>query len=111
MDPTPQQCACGCAFKDRANFVPCLFDVEADPSEYNDLSSTHRVLLMQLWAALNISNLDQSALNPHDTPQSHSPPSLLGPCNADCAQAYWKRAPMSDGSTDGPICGVPGCSA
>jgi len=106
VDPSPAQAACGCAFKDRSHFVPCLFDVEADPSEYTDLSASHSELLTQMWTALNTTNLDQSALNPNDRPQSHSPPDLLGPCNPKCAAAFFAKYPGGGGS---PQCGVPGC--
>merc|ERR1719223_574463 len=39
VDPTPAQCACGCAYKDRTHYVPCLFNVTADPSELHDISA------------------------------------------------------------------------
>merc|ERR1711937_139136 len=55
---TTQQCACGCSYKDRSHFVPCLFDVEADPSEYDDISSKQPELKTQLWTKLNRSNLE-----------------------------------------------------
>ena len=38
---TDEQCKCGCSFKDRSVFTPCLFDVANDPSEYTDLSALH----------------------------------------------------------------------
>ena len=38
-DATAAECKCGCAFKDRSNLIPCLFDVTNDPSELNDLSA------------------------------------------------------------------------
>ena len=93
--PTAAQCACGCAYKDRTHFVPCLFDVEADPSERNDLSEVMPELLHSMWAALNTTNLEYYGTD-------HSPPALLGKCDAACAAKVY-------GTKEGPICGVPGC--
>lgn len=94
-EPTAAQCACGCAFKDRTTFVPCLFDVVADASERVDLSASQPSLVADLWKALNLSNLELYGM-------SHSPPNLLGNCNASCASLHY-------GGSRGPICGVPGC--
>ena len=101
VDATPAQMKCGCAFKNRSHFTPCLFDVADDVSEFSDLAPAHEPLVNDMWRALNLSNLELYGQS------SHSPPALLGPCNASCAQQYFARF----GSAPGPICGVPGCQS
>ena len=111
VKPTAAQCACGCAYddEDREHFVPCLFDVEADSSEFHDLSPSLAPLRASMWAALNRSNLEQYM---HGIPgkkqaQGRTPAALLGPCNPVCAQEYWTRFGVK--ADAGPNCGVPGC--
>lgn len=93
--PTAAQCACGCAYKDRSRFAPCLFDLEQDPREQHDLGAAMPELLAALWAKLNTTNLEYYGLD-------HSPPELLGKCDAACAKKVY-------GTAEAPICGVPGC--
>eukprot|EP00927_Polykrikos_kofoidii_P056640 TRINITY_DN50730_c0_g1_i1.p1 TRINITY_DN50730_c0_g1~~TRINITY_DN50730_c0_g1_i1.p1 ORF type:complete len:602 (-),score=68.04 TRINITY_DN50730_c0_g1_i1:224-1951(-) len=81
-------------FKDRANFQPCLFDLQADPEERQDLAAKRPDLVTELWAELN-----RTALTVY---RSRSPAVLVGHCDQSCAETKWKGKP-------GPICGVPGC--
>lgn len=113
---TAAECKCGCAYEDRSHFVPCLFDVAGDPSEYTDLSAEPSLagLRERMWAALNLSNLEQNMHrddqrdNASDPSQRRSPEALVGPCNQQCAAQYWGRYGRTTG---GPVCGVPGCEA
>lgn len=113
--PTASQCACGCAYddEDRGHFVPCLFDVEQDSSEFHDLSHASPLgatIRHEMWAALNRSNLEQYMLGIPGKKQARgrTPAAMLGPCNPHCASAYWARYGVKgDG---GPQCGVPGCT-
>jgi len=129
---TPAQCSCGCAYQDRATpFVPCLFDVRADPSEFDDVSADHMALRTRLWRELNRTNLEQyqhraDTKDPTGDPTANrSPARLVGPCNATCAATFWARYTPSWAATDDadawvsepeasdpghPICGVPGCT-
>ena len=34
VNASAEQCACGCSYLERDHFVPCLFDVDADESEF-----------------------------------------------------------------------------
>ncbi len=65
---------------------------------------------MAMWAALNVSNLEQymGSSDGSRRPAGRTPPALLGPCNAACASAYWARFGVH--ADPGPTCGVPGCS-
>jgi hypothetical protein len=130
VSATPEQCKCGCAFKDRTTpFVPCLFDVASDPSELHDISSSHGDLRTQMWLALNRSNLElymhrNDTKDPTTDPTANrSPAALVGPCNASCAAAYWSKynptgigtrtvtgVDVAKGFVEAPMCGVPGCS-
>eukprot|EP00729_Bicosta_minor_P007231 gene7231-22231_t len=105
---TDEQCKCGCSFKDRSVFTPCLFDVANDPSEYTDLSALHPEMREQMWASLNRTNLEQYMHRSDEkVGPGRSPPELLGYCNASCATKYWAQYP----GQSGPACGVPGCTA
>lgn len=90
---------CGLAYKPTDPYIPCLFN-ESDIREMTDLAPTNPALITSLWAELNRTNLGVYA--------SRSPANLLGPCAPKCAAKYWKSL---GGSGDGPICGVPGCTA
>lgn len=126
---TAAQCKCGCAYTNRSALVPCLFDVEDDPSEFHDLSAAHGELRTRLWRSLNLSNLElymhrADTKDPSGDPTaSRSPAHLVGPCNATCAAAYWSKfephvfdsyediaTDASDRDAPYPICGVPGCA-
>ena len=108
---TPEQCKCGCTFADRSVFNPCLFDVETDPSEYNDISDQHPEMRAQMWALLNKTNLElYMHHNDSRTAPGRSPADRIGPCNATCAAAFWKPY-GEEGLHNGPVCGVPGCTA
>eukprot|EP01052_Picozoa_sp_SAG31_P019295 SAG31_NODE_1401_length_8497_cov_4.386640_2_plen_673_part_00 len=111
--PTGSQCACGCAYdvEERNHFVPCLFDVEADSSEFHDLSAGQPALRASMWEALNLSNLEQYMMGipGKKQAQGRTPPALLGPCNPTCAVEYWRRFGVK--GDVGPNCGVPGCEA
>ena len=111
VKPTPKQCSCGCAYKDRERFVPCLFDVESDVSEFNDLSAIQGALREAMWADLNRTNLEQYMLGIPGKKQARgrTPANLLGACNASCANSYWRSFGVS--GDEGPQCGVPGCTA
>lgn len=128
---TDEQCKCGCAYYGRDGNptpkgpggtyprVPCLFDVEADASEFTDITSKHLELRNEMWRKLNLSNLelfqhradtkDPSA----DKTANRSPAKLVGNCNASCASAYWEQYvnPKLHPKiySGGPTCGVPGC--
>lgn len=107
VEPTPEQCECGCAFKTRTNLRPCLFNVTADPSEFHDLSGKHPTLQHAMWETLNNSNLELYARAPGPRLNGSSPPHLLGTCNATCSAAFWNRYSPGAQSSE---CGVPGCS-
>ena len=105
--PTPAQCACGCDFKDRSHYTPCLFDVGADPSEFKDLGGAQKDLLEDMWRTLNLTNLELWGRAPGPRQEGSTPAELLGPCNSTCADQHWTK--FRPGSK-GPICNVPGCS-
>ena len=90
---------CGCDFENRSHFTPCLFDVENDASEFENLAPANEQLVAAMWRDLNLSNLGLYGQ------RSHTPPALLGPCNTSCAAKYFARF----GGSAGPVCGVPGC--
>ena len=50
----------------------------------------------------------QGSRTENDTSVARSPAALVGTCNPQCAQTYWKRLSPTN-STVGPVCGVPGC--
>jgi len=83
----------------QGRFKPCLFDLEADPREEHDLSTSMPELRDEMYKTLN------------DTWRTYfyarSPPELIGSCNAGCANTRWKS--MGGISGHGPTCGVPGC--
>eukprot|EP01065_Artemidia_motanka_P032219 TRINITY_DN39251_c0_g1_i1.p1 TRINITY_DN39251_c0_g1~~TRINITY_DN39251_c0_g1_i1.p1 ORF type:complete len:629 (+),score=222.81 TRINITY_DN39251_c0_g1_i1:76-1962(+) len=91
---------CGLSFLDRTSFVPCLFDVEADPRETNNLAAREPALTALLWKKLNTSYLTWY--------HSRTPAEMLGVCDADCAVKHWKG--LGDRKGSGPICGVPTCA-
>ena len=114
---TAEQCTCGCQYTKRSDptpFVPCVFDVANDVSEFNDVSAAHSALRTQMWAALNRSNLElymhraDTKESPDDPTANRSPAEYTGPCNATCADAYWRQYGVSGAA--GPLCGVPGCT-
>ena len=115
---TAEQCACGCQDTKRSDptpFVPCVFDVALDVSEFNDVAAAHGALRAQMWAALNRSNLGLY-MHRADTKESHgdptanrSPAEYTGPCNATCADAYWRQY-GARAAAAGLTCGVPGCT-
>ena len=113
VNATDAQCACGCYFNRGVIShpqVPCLFDVEADMSEFHDISgSAPPGLKEHLLHALKLQNLElymhRADQRTNDSP-SRSPAHLLGPCNANCSAEYWAK--FMPGS-QGPSCGVPGC--
>lgn len=109
VKPTLAQCTCGCAYEDRNHFVPCIFDVETDQSEFHDLSAIKSSLKIHMWTALNLSNLEQymQGIPGKKQAQGRTPATLLGPCNSACAQNYWRRYGVH--GDPGPECGVPGC--
>eukprot|EP00750_Incisomonas_marina_P021302 INCI4277.2.p1 GENE.INCI4277.2~~INCI4277.2.p1 ORF type:complete len:239 (+),score=36.57 INCI4277.2:248-964(+) len=107
VDATPEQCACGCAFKNRSNLVPCLFNVTADISEYTDISSNYPQLRQQMWADLNRSNLELFARAPGPRVGGSSPEELIGECNATCSNQFWD---LYEAKAQGPMCGVPACT-
>ena len=59
----------------------------------------------QGWSYHNTPGAIPGPLQPDNT-TSCSPPELIGTCNKSCANAKWEAY----GSSDGPICGVPGCT-
>ena len=83
--------------------------MEADSSEFNDLSASQAALRASMWGALNRSNLEQYmiGIRGHKQAQGRTPAALLGPCNAGCARTYWTQFGVSGDA--GPECGVPGC--
>ena len=99
--------------------LPCLFDLRADPGEHHNLAADNVDLVMKLWAQLNATVGTQRDCQGWTYPKPHaipgprqpgggtscSPPELIGNCTTACAQAKWRAF----GSSDGPICGVPGC--
>ena len=95
LQPTADQCKCGCAYKDRANVVPCLFDLQNDAREEHDIAAQQPELLAHIWTHLNTTNLEAYGVG-------HSPASLLGNCNPKCAAQHY-------GTSESPQCGVPGC--
>ena len=36
--------------------APCLFDVEKDPGEHNNIANSHSDIVLRLWALFNESN-------------------------------------------------------
>lgn len=91
-------------------FMPCLFDIGTDLREQHDLSKTNPAVLFTLWGQLNTTWLASY--------RSRSPASLLGTCNATCANAHWGSLGLPEGrhaggclggGCGGPICGVPAC--
>merc|ERR1712190_496094 len=95
----PDMSGCGLQFLDRTNFRPCVFDVQRDPREMQDLSQARPELLNDLWGRLNRSFLTWY--------HSRTPESMLGDCNKSCAKSHWRG--MGSPKGDGPIRGVPGC--
>jgi len=105
----------GCnAYKNRSHFEPCVFDLDADPYEVDNLAAAQPDLVFTLWALLNRTQLTAF--------HARSPAALLGTCNASCARGVWGRSavwgqPFGGGEPFGeaadkdigPICGVPGC--
>ena len=88
----------GCsAYMDRTRFRPCLFDLETDEREQNDLAAEMPELVESLWKQLNSTLLTKYT--------SRSPPELLGPCNEECAFKVFDTNKRGQH----PICGVPGC--
>jgi hypothetical protein len=90
--------------------VPCLFDVNGDPSEFTDLSAKETAVRQRLWERLNASNLElymHRAMQRVENGTTRSPAKLLGPCNKACADAYWSKWGLG---SQGPVCGVPGCA-
>jgi len=92
---------CGLDFKDRTKYKPCLFNIQEDPQERNDLSQQQPELLGDLWGRLN-----QSFLTWY---HSRTPTAMLGPCNQKCSDAHWKKLGVHGKGALGPTCGVPGC--
>uniref|UniRef100_A0A7S4SNS5 Sulfatase N-terminal domain-containing protein n=1 Tax=Alexandrium monilatum TaxID=311494 RepID=A0A7S4SNS5_9DINO len=82
------------AYQRRSHFVPCLFDVDADPREEHNLAAEMPELVSAMWAELNRTSLTAYS--------ARSPERLLGICHPLCALGKW-------GGTPGPVCGVPGC--
>ncbi|KAK3280570.1 hypothetical protein CYMTET_11595 [Cymbomonas tetramitiformis] len=84
----------------KGHFIPCLFDLEADPREEVDLSAAMPKLRDLMYKQLN------------DTWRTfyvaRSPPELLGHCDSECADKKWVS--MRGRKKSGPVCGVPGCS-
>ena len=78
-------------------FVPCLFDLDADPRETTDLSASLPAVRERLWSALNATRLTYY--------HARSPAAMLGTCNESCATKHWGTF----GGHWGPICGVAGC--
>lgn len=88
--------------------LPCLFDLEADTSERNDLGPdpANREMLQHLWDVLNRTVMTRYCRNvkAHSSGScDRSPPEKLGLCDLACAKKHW-------GGNIGPICGVPGCN-
>lgn len=110
VNASAKQCACGCSYEERDHFVPCLFDVNADKSEFTDISAQQLATRQQLWERLNASNLElymHRGMERVENGTTRSPAHLLGPCNQECANAYWAKWGLGSA---GPVCGVPGCS-
>ncbi len=111
VNASAEQCACGCSYLERDHFVPCLFDVDADESEFTDISAKQPSIREQLWSKLNRSNLElymHRAFERVELGPTRSPAAMLGPCNTNCSNAYWARWGIG---SQGPVCGVPGCGA
>ena len=98
----------------------CLFDVRADPGEHVDVSQSNLDVVKKLTAALNLAVLTQrdcsgwsyrdsdstydipGPLQPDGTNSCSPPPTLIGHCDAKCANAHWKN-------TFG-VCGLDACA-
>ena len=92
---------CGLSYGPEARYTPCLFDEDSDDvREMHDRAPAEPAAVSAMWQALNRTLLTAFT--------ARSPPELLGPCNAACAAAHWRRL---GGTGEGPICGVPGCPA
>jgi hypothetical protein len=89
----------GCSvYQDRRFFRPCLFDLETDEREENDLAGELPQLVESLWKQLNITLMTKFV--------SRTPPELLGPCNEQCAFELFE----TNKAGQHPVCGVPGCT-
>ena len=109
FDATAAECKCGCQFKDRAQYTPCLFDVGADPSEFAPLEGEAAAKKMAvMWRQLNLTNLELYARAPGPRREGSSPAHLVGACNQTCTEAYWSTFGVHH--AEGPQCGVPACS-
>ena len=58
VNATAAQCSCGCSYEEREHFVPCLFDVNADSSEFTDISAKEPAVRERIWSKLNLTNLE-----------------------------------------------------
>jgi len=82
-------------YENRTNFKPCLFDLEADPSERINLSEQLPTVVHEMWKLLNDTYLTYYGVG-------RSPASLIGDCQPTCTKKKWNNLP-------GPECAVPGC--
>mmetsp|Transcript_56028 Transcript_56028/g.97788 ORF Transcript_56028/g.97788 Transcript_56028/m.97788 type:complete len:607 (+) Transcript_56028:71-1891(+) len=86
--------------------TPCLFDILQDPEERYDLAKEQPELVQSMVRSL------QLAWAANFT--ARSPKQMIGPCNINCAAAYYGY-PQPGSSKDPekekcfPYCGVPGC--
>ena len=94
--------------------LPCLFDLDTDESEHDDLGAdpANAALVHSMWKILNETALTAFCKNVTggsggSSGCNSSPAKLLGPCNRTCADSYWAKLHAPSGS--GPVCGVPGC--